>query len=62
MYSKSSHQYLNSLYSIKNNLFLEIGEVVCRPCYQKKYSCTSYALSGADTLKLLDTTTIKVIY
>jgi len=35
------------------------GEVVCRPCYQKKYSCTSYALSGADTLKLLDTTTIK---
>ena len=35
------------------------GEVVCRPCYQKKYSCTAFTLSGADMLKLLDTTTIK---
>lgn len=35
------------------------GEVVCRPCYQKKYSCSAFTLSGADMLKLLDTTTIK---
>lgn len=36
-----------------------IGEVVCRPCYQKKYSCSAFTLSGADMLKLLDTTTIR---
>jgi len=35
------------------------GEIVCRPCYGKKYGCTAYTLSGADMLKLLDTTTIK---
>ena len=40
---------------------MDTGEVVCRPCYQKKYSCSSESclLSGADMLKLLDTTTIK---
>lgn len=38
---------------------LQLGEVVCRPCYQKKYSCSAFALSGADMLKLLDTTIIK---
>ena len=35
------------------------GEVVCRTCYIKKYSCSAFTLSGADMLKLLDTTTIK---
>ena len=35
------------------------GEIVCRPCYGKKYSCTAFTLSGADMLKFLDTTTIK---
>jgi len=34
------------------------GEVVCRTCYTKKYSCSAFTLSGADMLKLLDTTTI----
>ncbi len=35
------------------------GEVVCRQCYVKKFGCSAFALSGADMLKLLDTTTIK---
>lgn len=35
------------------------GEIVCKPCYGKKYSCVAFTLSGADVLKLLDTTTIK---
>jgi uncharacterized protein with PIN domain len=35
------------------------GEIVCRPCYDKKYSCKAYTLSGADMLKLLDTAIIK---
>ncbi len=35
------------------------GEIVCRNCYDKNYSCKVYTLSGADMLKLLDTSTIK---
>lgn len=35
------------------------GEVVCRPCYDKNYSCKAYTLSGADMLKFLDTAIIK---
>lgn len=32
---------------------------MCRTCYEKKYSCRAYTLSGADMLKLLDTSLIK---
>ena len=34
------------------------GEVVCKQCYSKKYSCTAYTMSGGDMLKYLSTTTI----
>jgi len=34
------------------------GEVVCKGCYSKKYSCTAYTMSGGDMLKYLSTTTI----
>ena len=34
------------------------GEVVCKGCYCKKYSCTAYTMSGGDMLKFLNTTTI----
>lgn len=32
---------------------------MCRPCYDKKFSCKAYTMSGADMLKLLDTSIIK---
>jgi len=34
------------------------GEIVCKQCYNKKYSCTAYTMSGGDMLKFLSTTTI----
>ena len=34
------------------------SEVVCKQCYNKKYSCTAYTMSGGDMLKYLSTTTI----
>merc|ERR1719383_678895 len=34
------------------------GEIVCKGCYKKKYSCSAYNMSGGDMLKLLSTTTI----
>ena len=35
------------------------GEIVCKQCYAKNYSCQANPLSGADMLKLLDTSLIK---
>jgi len=34
------------------------GEIVCKHCYNEKYSCTAYTMSGGDMLKFLSTTTI----
>lgn len=34
------------------------GEITCKGCYNKKYSCTAYTMSGGDMLKFLNTTTI----
>ena len=42
-----------------SNNFFSLGEIVCRQCYDKKYSCTAFSLSGAEMLKFLDTTCIK---
>ena len=37
------------------------GDIACRNCYEKKYSCKApyNELSGADMLKLLDTSIIQ---
>ncbi|CAB4062558.1 unnamed protein product [Lepeophtheirus salmonis] len=35
------------------------GEVVCRTCYDRLFSCSAYTLSGGDMLKLLDPSIIK---
>ena len=34
------------------------GEIACKGCYNKQYSCTAYNMSGGDMLKFLSTTTI----
>ena len=38
-----------------------LGDIACRNCYDKKYSCKApyNELSGADMLKLLDTSIIQ---
>ena len=38
-----------------------LGDIACRNCYEKKYSCKApyNELSGADMLKLLDTSIIQ---
>ena len=47
------------IYAEISNFYFFIGEIVCRPCYDKKYSCRAHTMSGADMLKLLDTSIIK---
>ena len=43
------------------NFFGHLGDIACRNCYGKKYSCKApyNELSGADMLKLLDTSIIQ---